>query len=713
MVRSHKQFFGYVFLALLVTFQAANAGNPSKKRIEFDVERRKTLLKQLGVSDEYKNLEVPAQIGIAIIDDDFGNEDIDRGAYPDNYTIVNSYEDIKGFFDRHPTLPRDKELYPSLPNYTVDDATRDFLLEKGSKKDLGHGLWVIQSVLGVIGRFSQVKFYLLNGLYGENFAAAAYYAKELYDAGLIRTVVNSSTFVSYGAGNGTSPIDKIVEEVTRDPGLVWINAAGNDGEQVWAGTAKRLPHSNLVQFRKGDEGECLRFKSKEGGNNITVSLAWDGRMTGMHSGTGVDYDLEITDPWGNVIIPDTDQTSSASAPEGYPGTIRQRLRTSEEYTTLMRGIPIPPAPKLGGEENMDVLPAPKIPGGTFLPSESITLSDVEKTTNGEYCIHVKAISGTAETDELQVVIRSEPITGGTSGSISRSVYFKDFNRVNDMFPPSTARGVVSTGSIAAYSSKAMNTSGRVRPSVVTQADRVSLNNDMWNEGSSFSAPFIGGVKLLLDTLYPKRKITNTDFTKLLTAAPGPVTLQYVRENHRNGTELVRQLLQLTELTDDQVKCYSYPDGIVVAALPLSPAFYGRVFPKYPQQELNRPDSYDYYFGIRKDAYGATKPFTNFRWKGTQANSYKDAWKFPWEDERLSRPPHNYRPFDIYDQNRTQFEAADFLILEQQSNMTTTEEGGYVPTELKLREGTPRDSARQSYWTMPTKQELRQKLGEFR
>jgi hypothetical protein len=664
---------GFALLASsLATGQAADDGD----LIRFDPTRMVELKKQLGLSPEFDGVEVSREVGIAIIDDNFGNPDTDKAALPERFEYVNKY--TEDHLLRH-GLPTNPELYPDLDDLAAPlnvnlSGTKS---RTNTSKVLPHGLQLVHAILGTLGRHTPVKFYFLNGAYGFNFAAAAYYAEELYNQGKIRTVVNAGSFSVYGVGNGRGPMDRLVEDVTRDSGLVWINASGNDGGRVWAGQAKRLSQSRYVQFRTDTGGHCLRFKNREYGNKVVVTLLWDGRQRSISEGTDIDYDLEVIDPRGRLIVPGSDELRSSreEVPKGLQGTQWQIAGTIEQ--TLQDGYSIN-------------------------PQERIVLENVPETENGNYCIRVKSASDrTRETDELQVVIRTQQNTSGDAESaVVSSVEFLDANRVNEMLPPSTAANTISVGNLASYASKS---EARLAPSVLMPVDRVDLKDRRWYQGTSFSAPYLAGVKVLLETLYPE--LTRQDLLRFLKDEPGPVSLDYVRQNLRNGRWMVDQLLALTEIPEARVRAYNYPGDLTVVTLPEFPAKFGKIFGSWFPYERHRDhlDSFEYLFGLR--ASGVDTLPVPFGFARPIGNAQMRAGSYPWEAGAL---PAEFVPYDLQ-QYRTNFEKADFLILEKEYLGAIDEEALYRRPDLRLRQGRVRDQVRKSYWQTPSRKELQTRM----
>lgn len=674
------------------------AGQDSKKLLDFNPKYKEEFLRQIGLTTEYRAVELSEEIGIAVIDDDFGNVKENGRAFPVNYEFVNQYDEE--FKKRH-QLSLDPSDYPSLENFKPAPAPPADENAAFAAKNTPHGLLLVQSVLAVVGRLSPVKFYLLNGNYGANFLAATYYAEELFRAGKIKTVVNSSTFAMFGVGNGKGPIDVAVSAVAgRNPGLKWFNSAGNDGEHVWAGKAKRGKNSAYLEFRPGEKkSDCLQFRSRSNNNNVKVKLSYDGRLKSLYSGTKIDYDLEVISPRGRV----------------YTGAMVQVAQGES-------AVPQPPAP--GGEGSSDDFRSRLAPNESISPYEEVLLRNIEETEEGGwYCVRVKAMSDeTRETDDIQINVTGVPSSDSSDADIGNSVFFKDHNRTNEMYPPATAEGVISVGSIDSYSSIGKRNDGTILPTIVTKADRVDLNDGRYHEGSSFSAPIAAGLGLLVEGLYPdstSEELAEALYPEtanigevprtLLQADPGRVTLDYVREHRRNGHEMIRMLLQLTGLRETDVDAYLYPDGTMVVTLPNFPPVYGKLnmmTEKFYRQERNHLHEYDYYFSLRRNEQvtSAAVAFSYFRPKPAANSADPDA-TLPWKVKQ-----NRAVPYDITNIRRVDFEAEDFLILQREADFEYDPQD-YTPLEVAIRQGEATSTPRYRYLKLPAREQLRRVMGQ--
>ena len=88
-------------------------------------------------------------------------------------------------------------------------------------------------------------------------------------------VINVSLGFAYqGPGDGTSPahsVYSVLDEAVKG-GALWVNAAGNAGEDGWSGTWKDEDHNDVLEFSGVDESNPVALSA---GEPIVVTLRWD------------------------------------------------------------------------------------------------------------------------------------------------------------------------------------------------------------------------------------------------------------------------------------------------------------------------------------------------------------------------------------------------------------------------------------------------------
>ena len=86
-----------------------------------------------------------------------------------------------------------------------------------------------------------------------------------------------------GSGGAATP-DAIVAEA-RAAGILWVNSAGNRGQQHWSGTFTDVDADGWHEFAPGDEGNTVTFGKYEG---ACIRLKWDDWPVSAQ-----DYDLHL------------------------------------------------------------------------------------------------------------------------------------------------------------------------------------------------------------------------------------------------------------------------------------------------------------------------------------------------------------------------------------------------------------------------------------
>ena len=95
----------------------------------------------------------------------------------------------------------------------------------------------------------------------------------------------------WGPGDGTGPIHDKINEAT-DRGILWVNSAGNFGENHWAGDWSDQDGNGFLEFASGDEGNTFTLTR---GETAMVYLRWNDPWDASCN----DYDLAVYDSLGS------------------------------------------------------------------------------------------------------------------------------------------------------------------------------------------------------------------------------------------------------------------------------------------------------------------------------------------------------------------------------------------------------------------------------
>jgi subtilisin family serine protease len=147
-------------------------------------------------------------------------------------------------------------------------------------------------------------------------AAAEAYAK----AQGIQVINHSVGWFNAGRGDGSGPIGAIVQDA-KNNGILWVNAAGNEGQTHWSGTFTSAPGDGRLAFAPGDVGNTFLFPG--GGAVICGFLRWDEWPVARS-----DFDLYL-------VLDATNQVLAASA-----GDQNGTQPPTEEMCVQNNGSPI-------------------------------------------------------------------------------------------------------------------------------------------------------------------------------------------------------------------------------------------------------------------------------------------------------------------------------------------------------------------------------------
>ena len=184
--------------------------------------------------------------------------------------------------------------YPDIGVFTQDPADCD----------LGnvHGTIVAESVIDIA---PEVSLYIANPQSPGDLQAAADW---MVSEGV--SVINHSVgWVFDGPGDGSSPVSnsplRTVDRAVAG-GIVWINAAGNEGETTWFGRYSDFDGDALIDFDGADEFNTIL---PSGACNVEAQLRWEDSWGGATR----DFDLYIVDTFTGEIVAGSEDTQSGEA----------------------------------------------------------------------------------------------------------------------------------------------------------------------------------------------------------------------------------------------------------------------------------------------------------------------------------------------------------------------------------------------------------------
>ena len=140
-----------------------------------------------------------------------------------------------------------------------------------------HGTAVAEALLDIA---PDVSLYVADSLSNGDLASAVDWMAEQG----VQVINLSATMPWDGPGDGTSPHSdsplKTVDAAVRE-GIVWVNAAGNEGKSAWFGQFRDVNGNNYHDFaywrHSGNPVECIPLDVTSEDNGLSVQLRWQGR----------------------------------------------------------------------------------------------------------------------------------------------------------------------------------------------------------------------------------------------------------------------------------------------------------------------------------------------------------------------------------------------------------------------------------------------------
>lgn len=395
-----------------------------------------TVRQKLGLLPEYAAVPGIRAIKVAVLDYGFEGVDGKRAYLPANTVMVEHYD--AGFVQRF-GLGDPAYRKPFVPGNT-------------------HGRLMAQLVWATTGNSPDgPQFYLLNANGPTLFRRAVRYAIEQK----VDVILFSGTFEGAGNYDGRGPINAAVDEAIT-AGIIWVNAAGNDGGSVYNGPVNLGP-DGFLRFASVPDATGLRFTNRLDENAVTITLTWNDYRDTEDAGTDKDLDLIVTDGRGRVVG---------------KSTLKQV-----------------PAGRVAGENE------------TKNPRERVVLTDLPAAPAGEeYRIRVKANSANfGPRDRIRIVVtpaRNMPITDPDTDKSVVPVEFLDATHGGEIYPPADHPGVLAVGDTSRVSSVGPTADGRVKPDVILPGSVARFSNGEESVGSSNTAAYFAGVVAVMRATEP-------------------------------------------------------------------------------------------------------------------------------------------------------------------------------------------------------------------
>ncbi len=436
---------GLLVLTLLGDARSADAQGTGAPARMVDAE---TVRRRLGVAPEYDGLTGIASVKVAVLDYGFDGIGGGRAYLPANALLVADYDP------------------ESVQRWGLGDP----LFRKPLEPLNRHGRVMAQIIWGVTGaRPEGPRFYLLNANGPTMLRRAVRYAIEQD----VNIILFSNVFEGAGNGDGHGPIDRIVDEAIG-AGIIWINAAGNDGGWVYEGPVRVLPDGYL-RLRNGSDVASLRFRNRLDENRLTITLNWNDYRDTEDAGTDKDLDLYVEDPAG------------------------RRIGAAEKVQIQVKAADTRPGPTETANQSRN-------------PRERLVLNDLaaspEVAADPEYTyrIRVRVRRGKfGAGDRVRISLAPEHDAYMPPGSTMPrpAVEFLDASNQGEVSPPADHPLVLTVGDLSPVSSLGPTADGRRKPDVVLQDSRTYLSDGQVSTGSSNAAAYVAGVVAVLKAAEPR------------------------------------------------------------------------------------------------------------------------------------------------------------------------------------------------------------------
>ena len=167
-----------------------------------------------------------------------------------------------------------------------------------SKNEEVHGLYMAQIVAGLLAKTPGIKYelHLFSAFgYSNLDKAVTTLVEDNYDLALYAQVWEYG-----GNGDGRGFINSVVNRATAG-GLVWINAAGNFGDNTYRAPVEKLADdwAYLPSPNRGVRIRCLENAKRK--CNLRAVLSWNDFKDDMNLGTDKDLDLVLSDDTLKVL----------------------------------------------------------------------------------------------------------------------------------------------------------------------------------------------------------------------------------------------------------------------------------------------------------------------------------------------------------------------------------------------------------------------------
>jgi len=160
-------------------------------------------------------------------------------------------------------------------------------------------------------------------------------------------IINFSGGGHNDAHNGNSLLDQMVNEVARRHGVLWINAAGNEGETHWLGKVLDNNQNQRIDIPGTEGTDVILLKSQ--GQDFRIIVNWDDwHDDSQRASARIDVDAYLfsLDPKTGTTIPVAQSNVLQQGRTRPIETILQRSQAGQYYGLILLAKSIPSHVKL-------------------------------------------------------------------------------------------------------------------------------------------------------------------------------------------------------------------------------------------------------------------------------------------------------------------------------------------------------------------------------
>jgi len=330
-----------------------------------------------------------------------------------------------------------------LPESTELVSQYEYDVQGNNLGTSNHGLYLAQIVWAITGKQSVgPKIYLLNANGMTSFRNAVRFAMEKK----VDVILYAQNWEFGGNFDGKGFINAVVNQATSS-GILWVNAAGNYGGNVYTGKIKTLA-DGVVQLP--GTADCVRFENMYDKNQVRVTASWNDFADTEDYQTDKDLALSVYAMRDNSLVGTADLAQKSQGPTD-----------------------------------------------TRKPSQHARERAELQLDRGLYCVRLTNNSKNfGAEDKVRIVVQ-------TTNKPDDAIKMQDASFAGEIMIPADNPSVITVGADSPQSSKGPTADGRLKPDLVIDRVEVKFTDGLISSGSSNAAALFAGVALLAKGQNPK------------------------------------------------------------------------------------------------------------------------------------------------------------------------------------------------------------------